>query len=129
MELKKINRAVDNVSRELGNALISSDVWNIDDGESIAGYNSQPMASVLFNQITGYINEALEQSEYPKLDKYYILQLKDGKMVLVIPFGEFLWEMLIDTKKARLGVLLNSTIPGIIRTFEKMAAEASTASA
>jgi hypothetical protein len=116
-----INRAVDNVVRELGNALISSDVWNINDGESIAGYNSQPMASALFNQITGYINEALEQSEYPKLDRYYILQLKEGKMVLVIPFGEFLWEMLIDTKKARLGVLLNSTIPGIIRTFEKMA--------
>jgi len=123
LDLKKINRAVDNVVRELGNALISSDVWKMDDGESIAGYNSQPMASVLFNQITGYINEALEQSEYPKLDKYYILQLKDGKMVLVIPFGEFLWEMLIDTKKARLGILLNSTIPGIIRTFEKMASE------
>lgn len=123
MELKTIHKAIDNVVRELGNALISTDVWNINEGESIAGYNSQPLACALFNQITGYVNEALEQAEFPKLEKYYILSLKDGKMVLVIPFGEFLWEMLIDTKKARLGVLLNSTIPGIIRSFEKMILE------
>ncbi|MCP5104555.1 MAG: hypothetical protein GY950_14310 [bacterium] len=123
MDLKQMNKNLHNVERELGNALISTDVWNIEDGESIAGYNSQPMACALFNQITGYINEALEEGKYPRLDKYYILELQDRKMVLVIPFGEYIWEMLIDTKKARLGVLLNSTIPGIIRSFEKLTAE------
>ncbi|MCX6583022.1 MAG: hypothetical protein NT166_22830 [Candidatus Aminicenantes bacterium] len=120
MDLQQMNKVLHNVERELGNALISTDVWNIADAESIAGYNSQPMACALFNQITSYINEALEQGKYPKLDKYYILDLQDDKMVLVIPFAEFIWEMLIDTKKARLGILLNSTIPGIIRSFEQM---------
>jgi hypothetical protein len=121
MDLQKMNKALHNVERELGNALISTDVWNIADAESLAGYNSQPIACALFNQITGYINEALETGKYPKLDKYYILDLQDDKMVLVIPFAEFVWEMLIDTKKARLGILLNTTIPDIIRFFEQMA--------
>lgn len=123
MDLKKMNKILHNVERELGNALISSDVWNVADGESIAGINSQPLACALFNQITGYINEALEQGEYPQLDKYYILDLQDKKMVLIIPFAEFIWEMLIDTRKAKVGVLLNATIPGIIRSFEKLTAE------
>lgn len=123
MDLKQINKVIHNVERELGNALISTDVWNIADAESLAGYNSQPVACALFNQITGYINEALETGKYPKLDKYYILDLQDDKMVMVIPFAEFIWEMLIDTKKARLGILLNSTIPGIISSFEKLMTE------
>lgn len=123
MDLKKMNMILHNVERELGNALISTDVWNIEDGESIAGYNSQPVACTLFNQITAYVKEALEQGEYPQLDKYYILELKDRKMVLIIPFGDYIWEMLIDTKKARLGVLLNATIPGIIHSFEKLTTE------
>lgn len=123
MDLQKMNKVLHNVERELGNALISTDVWNINDAESLAGYNSQPIAVALFNQITGYINEALETGKYPKLDKYYILDLQDDKMVLVIPFVEFVWEMLIDTKKARLGILLNTTIPGIIHSFEQMMAE------
>ncbi len=120
MDLKQMNKVLHNVERELGNALISTDVWSITDAESLVGYNSQPAACALFNQITSYINEALEQGKYPKLDKYYILDLQDDKMVLVIPFAEFIWEMLIDTKKARLGVLLNTTIPEIIRSFEQM---------
>ncbi|HLP45199.1 MAG TPA: hypothetical protein VK469_04595 [Candidatus Kapabacteria bacterium] len=123
MDLKQMNKVLHNVERELGNALISTDVWNVSDAASLAGYNSQPVACALFNQITGYINEALEQGKYPKLDKYYILDLQDDKMVLVIPFAEFIWEMLIDTKKAKLGILLNSTIPGIINSFEKLMVE------
>lgn len=120
MDIKKMNSAINSVERELGNALLSTDVWNIEDGESIAGYNSQPMACALFNQITGYINEALEQGDYPKLEKYYILSLKGDRMAILIPFADYIWEMLIDTKKARLGLLLNMTIPNMIDTFEKI---------
>ncbi len=122
MDKDKMNLAVHNVVRELGNALISTDVWNIADAESIVGYNSQPIACALFNQISEYVNEALEEGEYPKLAKYYILDLKDGKMVIIIPFGEYIWEMLIDTKRARLGLLLNITVPQMIDSFDKIIA-------
>lgn len=120
MDITKMNAAIRDIEKELGNALISTDVWEIEQGESIAGYNSQPTACLLFNQITAYINEALEQSDYPKLDQYYILELKDNQMVIVIPLGNFAWEMLIDTKKAKLGLLLNITIPMMIEKFEKI---------
>lgn len=122
MDIQQMNAAIGKVERELGNALISTDVWKVADGQTIVGYNSQPLACALFNQITSYIDEALEQGEYPKIDQYYILDLKDGKMVLIIPFGEYIWEMLIDSQKVRLGVLLNTTIPQMIESFEKIIA-------
>ncbi len=122
MDINEMNRAINRIERELGNALISTDVWKIEDGESIAGYNSQPVACALFNQITGYVNEALDQGKYPKLDKYYILDLKDGKMVLIVPFKEYIWEMLIDTQRARLGLVLNTTVPQMVESFEKIIA-------
>jgi hypothetical protein len=120
VDIQQMNAAINNVERELGNALLSTDVWKITDGESIAGYNSQPMACALFNQITDYVNEALEQGEHPKLEKYYILSLEGDKMVLIMPLGEYIWEMFIDTKRTRLGVLLNVTIPQMLETFEKI---------
>lgn len=120
MDTQKMNAALGNVEMELGNALLSTDVWKITDGEPIAGYNSQPMACALFNQITDYVNEALEQGQHPKLEKYYILSLEGDKMVLIMPLGEYIWEMFIDTKKTRLGVLLNVTIPQMLETFEKI---------
>lgn len=123
MDKEKMNLAVHKVVRELGNALISTDVWNTTDAESIVGYNSQPIACALFNQITEYVNEALEEGKYPALDKYYILELKDAKMVIIIPFGEYIWEMLIDSKRARLGLLLNMTVPQMIESFEKIISE------
>lgn len=122
MDIQQMNAAIGKVERELGNALISTDVWKVADGQTIVGYNSQPLACALFNQITSYIDEALEQGEYPKIDQYYIFDLKDGKMVLIIPFGEYIWEMLIDSQKVRLGVLLNTTIPQMIESFEKIIA-------
>jgi len=70
LDIQKMNAVIGNVERELGNSLISTDVWKITDGESIAGYNSQPMACALFNQITDYVNEALEEGQYSKLEKY-----------------------------------------------------------
>ena len=97
MDLKQINKLLHNVERELGNAFISIDFWNIADAASLADYYSQAVAYTLFNQLTGYTKEAFDTDKYLKLDKYYILDLHD-KMVLVIPFDEFLWEMLIGTK-------------------------------
>jgi hypothetical protein len=120
VDIQQMNAAINNVERELGNALLSTDVWKVTDGESIAGYNSQPMACALFNQITDYVNEALEQGQHPKLEKYYILSLEGDKMVLIMPLGEYIWEMFIDTKRTRLGVLLNVTIPQMLETFEKI---------
>jgi hypothetical protein len=118
MDIQKLNGVIDMLKEDLRSALLTTDVWTTADGQSIAGYNPQPKACALFNQITSYIVEALKASDYPGLGKYYILDLVGNKMVIVIPLGDFMLEMLIDTKKAQLGLLLNIIIPKVVEAFE-----------
>jgi CheY-like chemotaxis protein len=118
MHSKKV---IEELREDLRTALITTDVWTVLDGQSIAGFNPKPKACALFNQITSYIIEALNASDYPELGKYYIFDLIEEKMVIIIPLpqNDFVMGMLIDTNKAQMGLLLNIIIPKIIESFEK----------
>jgi len=46
------------------------------------------------------------------------LNLVDKKMVVVIPLGDYLWGILVDGRKIKLGLLLNIALPVCIDAFE-----------
>jgi CheY-like chemotaxis protein len=123
MNIPKLNKAVDVLKESLGAALIATDIFGSEDGQSIAGYNSQPAASAVFTQITNMINTALVDSKFPPLGRYFLLDLVDKKMVICLPMGDFIWGMLVDGSKTQLGVLLNLAIPKAIGAFEEALAE------
>lgn len=118
MNVSKLNHSVDTLKENLGGALLATDIWGNDDMQSLAGWNTQPAATSLFGQITLSINQALEGSGFPGLGKYLIFDLVDGKMIVIIPMGDFAWGMLVDGKKTQLGLLLNVALPKAIAAFE-----------
>lgn len=117
MDTKKINQIIEKMQKDLGEGLLATDLWNVNDAQSIAGFNPQPKAVALFNQVTEYLTESLKRSGFPSLGKYYIIDLEDGKYVVVIPMNPYQWGMLIDGNKVKLGLLLNITIPEMISAF------------
>ncbi|MCJ7526104.1 MAG: DUF4388 domain-containing protein [Candidatus Aminicenantes bacterium] len=119
MNVSKLNRSVDTLKENLGGALLATDIWSNIDMQSLAGWNTQPAATALFGQITQSINQALEGSGFPSLGKYLIFDLVDGKLILIIPMGDFAWGMLVDGKKTQLGLLLNVALPKAIAAFEE----------
>ena len=119
MNIAKLNDAVEKLKTDLGQGLLSTDIWFSADGQSIAGYNHQPKATALFNRITKMINSTLSESGFPELAKYYLLDLVDNKIVIVIPMDEYQWGMLLDSTKAPLGLLLNIAVPHAITSFEE----------
>ena len=119
MDVKKLSNAIDVLKGDLGDALLATDIFGAADGQSIAGHNPQPKASALFCQVTSHLVKSLDQAGFPELDKYYLLDLKDGKMVICIPLGDFIWAMLVDKTKAQMGLLLNVVMPKIIEAFEE----------
>ncbi len=123
MNVQKLNAAIELLKGDLGDALLAADIFGSADGQSIAGYNTQPKASALFNQLTGYLTKSLQGAGFPPLGRYYILDLVDAKMVIVIPLGDYQWGMLVDTNKAQLGLLLNVVMPKIIDAFEEAITE------
>ena len=119
MNVQNLNAAIEILKRDVGDALLATDIFGTDDGQSIAGFNTQPKASALFSQLTSFLTKSLKEAGFPMLGKYYILDLSDAKMVIVIPLADYQWGMLVDTNKAKLGLLLNVVMPKIIDAFEE----------
>ncbi|MBN1149910.1 response regulator [candidate division WOR-3 bacterium] len=119
MDVQGLNKAVEVLKKDVGDGLLATDIFTAEDGQSVAGFNTQPAASAMFNQMTNYLKKALQESKFPPLGKYYLIDLVDDKMVVVIPMGDFMWGMLLDSKKAPMGLLLNVIMPKALSGFEE----------
>jgi hypothetical protein len=119
MDIKKLNKIVKDVQEDLGDALLSSDIWSVADGQTIAGFKSQPAAAALMNQVGRELIDALTGSKFPSLENYYILDLQDGKLMLCLLCGDYQWGMLLDVEKFQLGLLLNVIAPKCIDGFKE----------
>jgi response regulator of citrate/malate metabolism len=119
MNVKELEKSIEVLKESLGSGLLATDIFGVEDGQSIAGYNSQPQACALFTEISNFMNRVLSESGFPVIGKYYMLDLVDNKMVMVLTMGDYLWGMLLDKNHAKLGMLLNIVIPKAIDAFEK----------
>ncbi len=119
ISVEKANAAVNKLRETLGVGLVATDVWNVEDGMPIAGFNSQPVATALFNRITDLISETLSESGFPALNKYYMLDLAGDKLVVVIPLGKYRAGMLVDKKKAQLGLIVSVALPKYVNGLEE----------
>jgi hypothetical protein len=123
MDVKKVNAIVKEVHEDLGDALLSTDIWTAADGTVIAGVNSSPKAAALMNQVGQELVDALTGSKFPSIEDYYILDLHDGKMMLCLLLGDYQWGLLLDTEKVQLGLLLNVVTPKAIAGFNEAISE------
>lgn len=118
IEYKKFNTLIESLEEDLGDALLSSEIWNME-GEVLSGHNERQTVCDVFTPITFYVNEALNAAEYPELGEYYILNLEGAKISVTIPMGEYFWGMLIDSKKTPLGFLLKVILSEKIASFQE----------
>ena len=117
--LEALQDCVNFAKEELGEGLVSSDIYSDDGLPVIEGYNSNPKASALFANITDYIRKAVVSSNFPTLGDYYMVNLEDDQLVIILLTEHFQWKMLIDHKKIKLGYLFSIFFPEAIRRFKK----------
>jgi CheY-like chemotaxis protein len=117
MNVKQLNEIIKEVKEDLGDALLSTDIWGSADGQTIAGYNSNPKVAALMNRVGQQFVDAISGAKMHALDKYYILDLNDKKMIICLKFPDYWWGILLDTEKAQLGLLLNVVVPKAMEGF------------
>jgi len=122
MDVKKLEEIIKGLQKELGDALLATDIWTTADGQILAGINPQPAAAALFNRITLIINDALKGSKFPLLDKYFLVRLEGGHIGMSMPLGDYQWGWLLDAKKAQLGLILNVVLPKTIDAIKEAVA-------
>ncbi len=111
VNVKKLGEAIDGLKGDLGEGLVAADVWAVADGVSLGGHNSNPAATAVFNKITDLVGGALKDAHFPELNRYWMLDLADGKICVVMPAGEYRAGMLVDSGKVALGIVLSVALP------------------
>ena len=111
MNIQKLNEIVEDLKEDCGKGLLATDIYAAADGQPIAGYNSNPKGAALANRQRTLVNQALRESNFPELNRYFLLHLEGGLIIINMSLGDYQWGMLFDENKIQLGLLLNVIVP------------------
>lgn len=111
VNIKKLNAALQEIQGMLADVLLRMDIFLSADGRSLTGWNSHPLACSAFAAITRSVRRSLKQSAFPQLQHYYLLELADEHMVLILIRDELQWGLLLKGAHGHLGLLLNFVMP------------------
>ncbi len=114
MNTKMLDNAVQDLRNILRDGLIATDIWDRGTGLSLAGHNQQPVAVALFTRITDELDSSLRDSQFPPLARYYLLDMEGNHTVVLINHGQLLQGVLVDNKRANLGLLISVAIPKML---------------
>jgi hypothetical protein len=121
IDTKLLDLAVQDLRSVLRDGLIATDIWDRTDGLSLAGFNAQPVAVALFTRITTELESSMADSNFPPLARYYLIDLAGNHTAAVLNHGSLLQGMLVDNKRANLGILISVAIPRMIEAVAKAA--------
>ncbi|MEY4754553.1 MAG: hypothetical protein RJA44_2228 [Pseudomonadota bacterium] len=120
LDIAALEAATDKLRELLKDGLLATDIWDRETGLSLAGFNAQPAAVALFTQVTNDLANALQASGFPGLNRYYLLDLDGASTVLIVRHGDDLLQgMLLNNKKANLGLLIAVALPQMLDVVAK----------
>ncbi|RUM62258.1 MAG: hypothetical protein DSY66_00255 [Persephonella sp.] len=117
--LENLQNCVNYAIEELGDGLIASDIFSSEGLPVVDGYNSNEKATALFASITEKIRNAVNNSHLSNLGDYYIINLQEGTLDLVIVGNIFQWKLLVNTNKIKLGYIFSIFLPEAIKRFKE----------
>ncbi|HDQ03774.1 MAG TPA: hypothetical protein ENN23_04265 [Deltaproteobacteria bacterium] len=117
MNVAKLNETVELLKENLGESLLCTAIAMNVDGQSIAGFNSTPKFAALCVKIIKVVNDSAKIGGLPQIGKYVTFDLQEDRVLVVLPLGEYIWGILLDSNKTQMGLLLNIEIPAAIEAF------------
>ena len=82
MNIEQLEQVIVDCRTTLREGLLATDIFERKSGLSLAGFNTQPVAVALFTQVTEYLETTLRESAFPALDKYFLLDMQHGHVVV-----------------------------------------------
>ncbi|MBU1220552.1 hypothetical protein KKF34_02875 [Myxococcota bacterium] len=116
MDLRTAETLVAELRESLENAVVATDIWNKKEGISIAGFNSQPTATKLFNDFYEFVESNLKSAQFPALGRYFLLELEQNNAVVIINYGSALQGFLVNMNRTNMGKVVSLAIPRLLRT-------------
>ena len=120
INLAIIRKAIDMLKEDLADALLNTGIISRSDERVILDYHLHPNAGVHFNLLTAFLKRMLSECNMPAMGKYFLIDLKENKSLIVIPHTNYIWGVTIDLTKVTLGLFLNVTLPKIFKAFHEV---------
>ncbi len=118
-DTKVLETAVQDLRNVLRDGLIATDIWERTAGLSLAGFNQQPVAVALFTRMTTDLESSLTDSNFPPLARYFLIDMEGNHTAAVINHGPLLQGILVDNKRANLGILISVAIPRMLESVAR----------
>ncbi len=116
--VESFKNIIDELKGDLGEALVSADIWHIKDAQSLGGYNVHHKATALFNEVTRMLEKTLSSSEFPDLGDYYMVHTANDYLVVISKAGDYQLGMTVDLSKTTMGILMSIVVPKIIENLK-----------
>ncbi len=117
--IETFNKVIEEIKSDLGDGLLTADIWHLKDAQGLAGYKQNAKATALFNEVTRILGKTLEGSDYPGLGNYYTVHLDNNSMVVIILFDGYQMGLTVDLSKTTMGVLMSVVMPKIQDMLKK----------
>jgi hypothetical protein len=118
IRIKALQLAVEAIRDMLPDSLLRVDIFLSTDGRSLAGWNSQPLACSAFAGITRSLMDSLAATRFPPLGNYYLFELVNETLVLMVVSGELHMGLLLAKNKVPLGLLTNIILPQATKALD-----------
>jgi len=114
-----LRSAVDEMIAELGTGFGATAIWDRGTERVFVEIEAPPGAPKLFNNLTREIATSLDTAGFPDINRYFLIDLKDGIMIVIIKHREdVLQGILVSAESVNLGSLFGFVIPAQLEAVE-----------
>lgn len=119
IKVDRLKEIIEELKDDLGSGFVSTDIWATADAQSLVGFNSQPKAVALFNEVTRMLDKTLKGAEFPGLGDYYLVHLDNDHLIVILSIGDYQQSVLVDLTKTTMGILMNVALPKVLKGLEE----------
>lgn len=119
MDIKGINKVIDDLKDNLGDALLACDISSFKAGASVANYNMSTKTAALVNRFSKYLLDIMTKIEIGDEINYYAAQVKGGFMMYVIIANDYCCAIMVDGNQVANGMMMVGVLPDAIAAFQK----------
>lgn len=122
MKLKDVNECLEQVRKDVGDALRCTTISNIKNGVTIGKINCEDKLGACSAQVVTFLKEVVEATETVTLGRYLFAVANKNCAAVFIIIGEYVWTIAFDPEKMPMGMILNVYLDDYVQMFEYAAA-------
>jgi hypothetical protein len=119
MDIKGINKLMDDLKDNLGDALLMSDISSFKVGSSVTSYNANPKTATLVNKFSKYLVDMIIKIGVGDSLNYYAVEVAGSMMMYVLLANDYCWSILVDNKQVSNGMILVGILPDCLDGLQK----------